>query len=175
MSEKVTYPVLEEGTLAAKLVADENGIIVVTDLDGNNLGEVSVVDNGKTYKLPANPSNRKWFNIAAATKAIDEQGHCDLLYKATRTVGVPSAGKMPHAKLIAYLPDDLQAEYNAIIDEARKLMEADRATRKTAKTAEEKLADKIAKKRAELDNLLAQLGDDVTANSIREELGKLDG
>ena len=71
------------------------------------------------------------------------------------------------------MPEELQAEYNAIIDEARKLMEADRATRKTGKTPEEKLAEKIAKKKAELDNLLAQLGDDPTADSIREELSKI--
>lgn len=174
MSEKVTYPVLEEGTLAARIVLDENDILVVTDLDGNVLGITSLVDDGKTLKLPANPSNRKWFNLANAQAAIAENGHCDLVYKATRTIGAGSSS-VPHAKLIAYLPDDLQAEYNAIIDEARKLMEADRATRKTGKTPEEKLAERIAKKKAELDNLLAQLGDDAMADSIREELGKLDG
>lgn len=171
MSEKVTYPVLDEGTLAAAIIVNE-GEYVVVDLDGNVLGTTTLVDDGKTLKLPANPSNRKWFNLANAKAAIDEQGKCDLTYKATRTVGSGNSS-LPHAKLIAYLPEELQAEYNSIIDEARKLMEADRATRKTGKTPEEKLAEKIAKKKAELDNLLAQLGDDPVADGIREELANL--
>lgn len=172
MSEKVTYPVLDEGTIAAAIIVNEGEYLVV-DLDGTVLGTTTIVDNGKTLKLPANPSNRKWFNLAIAEKAINEQGKCDLTYKASKQVGVSTSSKLPHAKLIAYLPDDLQAEYNAIIEEARKLMEADRATRKTGKTAEEKLAEKIAKKKAELDNLLAQLGDDTVADGIREELANL--
>lgn len=171
MSEKVTYPVLDEGTLAAAIIVNE-GEYVVVDLDGNVLGTTTLVDDGKTLKLPANPSNRKWFNLANAQAAIDEQGKCDLTYKATRKVGSGNSS-LPHAKLIAYLPEELQSEYNAIIDEARKLMEADRATRKTGKTPEEKLAEKIAKKKAELDNLLAQLGDDPVADGIREELANL--
>lgn len=172
MSEKVTYPVLDEGTIAAAIIVNE-GEYVVVDLDGNVLGTTTLVDNGKTLKLPANPSNRKWFNLATAEAAINEQGKCDLTYKASKQVGVSTNSKLPHAKLIAYLPEELQAEYNAIIDEARKLMEADRATRKTGKTPEEKLAEKIAKKKAELDNLLAQLGDDPVADGIREELANL--
>ena len=171
MSEKVTYPVLDEGTLAAAIIANE-GEYVVVDLDGTVLGTTTIVDDGKTLKLPNNPSNRKWFNLANAQAAINEHGKCDLTYKATRTIGAGN-NSLPHSKLIAYLPEELQAEYNAIIDEARKLMEADRATRKTGKTPEEKLAEKIAKKKAELDNLLAQLGDDPTADSIREELSNI--
>ena len=172
MSEKVTYPVLEEGTLAAAIIVND-GEYVVVDLDGAVLGTTTLVDGGKTLKLPANPSNRKWFNLAIADKAISEQGRCELCYKATKKIGSGVSSKLPHAKLIAYLPDDLQAEYNAIIDEARKLMEADRATRKTGKTPEEKLAEKIAKKKAELDNLLAQLGDGTYADGIRDELTNL--
>lgn len=172
MSEKVTYPVLDEGTLAAAIIANE-GEYVVVDLDGNVLGTTTIVDGGKTLKLPNNPSNRKWFNLATAEAAINEHGKCDLTYKASKQVGANANSKLPHSKLIAYLPEELQAEYNAIIDEARKLMEADRATRKTGKTPEEKLAEKIAKKKAELDNLLAQLGDDPMADSIREQLGDI--
>ena len=73
MSEKVTYPVLDEGTLAAAIIVNE-GEYVVVDLDGNVLGTTTIVDGGKTLKLPNNPSNRKWFNLATAEAAINEHG-----------------------------------------------------------------------------------------------------
>lgn len=128
MSKKeneVIYDVAENGTYLADLVKI-NDEFHVLDLDGNDLGACGLADEGKTLSLPKNPSNRQWYNLAKAEATIGEQGKVQLMYKATKTYG-PRGTTTPDAKLIAYLSEEEQAEYNAIIDRAREAMAADKA------------------------------------------------
>lgn len=52
--------------------------------DGQTHEIVEIVDNGKTLKLPENPSNRKYFSIEKVQKA---GGEIELTYKETKTLG----------------------------------------------------------------------------------------
>ena len=115
----------DEGTYLADIVKLDDGFHVL-DLEGNDLGVCKLVDEGKTLALPKNASNRQWYNLAKAEEAIAADGKVQLLYKASKTFG--SRGTtIPDAKLIAYLSEDEQTEYKAIIDRAREKMLADKA------------------------------------------------
>ena len=117
---------VENGTYLADLVKFDDGTFHVLDLDGNDLGECKLADEGKTLALPKNPSNRQWFNLAKAEATIVEEGKVQLLYKASKTFGARGTS-VPDSKLIAYLSEEEQAEYNAIIERAREAMAADKA------------------------------------------------
>ena len=148
MSKKVENEVTEitEGTYLADLVKLDDGYHVF-DLDGNDCGLCKVVEEGKTLSLPANPSNRQWFNVAKANAAIESDGKVQLLYKASKKFG-PKGTTLPDAKLVAYLSEEEQAEYKAIIDRAREAMAADKAQPVSEldklKAKLSKLQDKIA-------------------------------
>lgn len=150
---KTEYPVLDEGTLAAYLVKDGDGY-AVTDLEGNVLGTCgnSVSKGTPLITIPANPSNRKFYVVAKAEKEFEATDKIELCYKATKHVGSVGS-KLPNAKLIAYLPENLQAEYKSIVERARALMEADR---KQPKTELEKAQAQLAKAQAKLDALIAE-------------------
>lgn len=123
--ETIPAAIPNEGTYLADIVKKDDGFHV-QDLEGNDLGVCKLVDEGKTIALPKNPSNRQWYNLAKAEEAIAADGKVQLLYKASKTFG--SRGTtIPDAKLIAYLSEDEQAEYKAIIDRAREKMMADKA------------------------------------------------
>lgn len=105
-------------------------------------------------KLSVNEANRKCYNEKAADKffAKNPDGRIPLEYKKTRTL-TPRENVYPNAKLIAYLPEDLQNEYKAIIDRAREAMNADKVKPMTER---EKLEAKIAKAKEALAKLTAQ-------------------
>ena len=105
-------------------------------------------------KLSVNEANRKCYNEKAADKFFAENpdGKIPLAYKETRTL-TPRENVYPNAKLIAYLPEDLQNEYKAIIDRAREAMNADKVKPMTER---EKLEAKIAKAKEALAKLTAQ-------------------
>lgn len=129
----------------------------VQDLDGN-IGEVCKLTNDlKSICLTPNAANRQWFAVKRLETAFADTS-CDkvpLYFKATRHLD-PSAPKapraLPNAKLISYLPEELQAEYKSIVDRARAAMEADR---KKPMTDIEKAEARLAKARAALDALKA--------------------
>lgn len=134
----------------ATIIKDDEGYHVV-DKDGV-IGPVCKLcdENDKTIVLTPNASNRKYFNRAKADAMIAECGHVDLTYKATITIG-SNSGKLPNAKLISYLPQELQDEYKAIIDRAYAARTAEReANKKKPLTEKEKLMAKIAKLEAQL-------------------------
>lgn len=54
------------------------------NFDGKILDVLDIVDDGKTLKLPDNPSNRKYFSIAKVEAA---GGEIELTYKETKTFG----------------------------------------------------------------------------------------
>ena len=135
----------ENGTYLADLVKMDDGFHVF-DLDGNDLGVCKLVDDGKTLALPKNASNRQWYNLAKAEEQSANGEKIQLLYRASKSFG-PRGTSIPDAKLIAYLSEEEQAEYKAIIDRARAAMDAD----KTKPLSElEKLQAKLAKLQAKI-------------------------
>ena len=131
--------------ILARIIKQDDGFHVV-DQDGT-IGDVcKLTDEGdKTIVLTPNASNRKYYNRAKAEAAIEQDGYCGLTRKDTIKIG--SVTRTPNAKLISYLPQDLQDEYNAIIARA---IEAKNADKKKPLTEREKLEAKIAKMKEQL-------------------------
>ena len=151
MTELNTNQVYEPGQLAAKIVKDGDNYYVET-LDGVRSDALkTITDNSKAgvaFVLPANPSNRKWYNKGNTDKEIEEKGYCELTYKPTKVLG-QSGPKMPNAKLISYLSEEEQEEYKAIIARAIAAKEADKKKPMTelekAQAAFERAQTKLAK------------------------------
>ena len=146
----VTEEVLDPNTVYAKIIRLEDGYHV-EDFDGTVGPVCKLVDEGdRTIALTKNKSNRQYFNRAKAEAEIAEKGHVDLYYKATKHIG--SVGtRLPNEKLISYLPEDLQAEYRAIIARA---IEAKNADKKQPMTELEKAQAKLEKAKAAYEKLL---------------------
>ena len=97
---------------------------------------VDIVDDGKTLKLPENPSNRKYYSIK---KVIEAGGTVELTYKETKTLGPKATGtttKSPTMKWYDFLTDeekiiisDIQTKAERRAEKARLLaqIEADKA------------------------------------------------
>ena len=131
--------------ILARIIKQDDGFHVV-DQDGS-VGDVcKLCDEGdKTIVLTPNASNRKYYNKAKAEAAIEQDGYCGLTHKDTGKIG--SVTRTPNAKLISYLPQELQDEYNAIIARA---IDAKNASKKKPMTEREKLEAKLAKMQAQL-------------------------
>lgn len=138
----------------ATIIKDENGDYHVVDEDGTVGPVCKLVDEGdRTIALTKNASNRKWFNRKKADEEIAEKGHVDLYYKASKTFG-PSSSHIPNEKLCEkYLTTEEFAEYKAIIEEAYKRRDEDKAK---PKTELEKAQERVAKAKAAYEKLLAQ-------------------
>lgn len=135
----------------AKIVKNGEDYVLV-EADGTEHVLTQKVDDGATFALPKNCSNRKYFNIARIDAAIEKDGFVVLTYKASRTIG--TVGKhIPNEKLIAYLPEDLQNEYRAIIERAIKAREDAKAK---PMTDLEKAQAKLEKAKAAYEKLMAQ-------------------
>lgn len=97
----------------------ENGEFFVIDQDSEKKGPCKFCDaDDKTIVLPKNASNRQWYNRAKADRLIDETGYAPLYYKVSKTFG-PRGDTVPNAKLIAYLSEEEQAEFKAIVARAK--------------------------------------------------------
>lgn len=143
---------LIEGQVYAKIIKDDNGDFHVVDFDGTMGPSCKFCDaNDKTIVLTKNKSNRQWFNRNKAEAEISEKGYAELCYKASRHFG-STGNKLPNEKLISYLPDDLQAEYRAIIERAMKAREDSKSK---PMTELEKAQAKLEKARAALAKLEA--------------------
>lgn len=106
-----------------------------------------IKNEGDWIILPENASNRKMIKLVTATKFFEEQGddaELPLAFKATRTLGGTST-KLPNEKLIAYLSEDLQEEYKAIIARAIQARDAERAAAKKPATEADKARAKVTK------------------------------
>ena len=135
----------------AKIVKNGDDYVLV-EADGTEHVLTQKVDNDATFVLPKNCSNRKYFNIARIDAAVAKDGYVILTYKASRTIG--TVGKhIPNEKLIAYLPEDLQNEYRAIIERAIKAREDAKAK---PMTDLEKAQAKLEKAKAAYEKLMAQ-------------------
>lgn len=145
--------VLVEGEAYAKIIKDDEGNFHVVDFDGTVGPVCKFCDaDDKTIVLTKNKSNRQWFNRKRADAEIAEKGFVDLCYKPSRHIGSVGS-KLPNEKLISYLPEDLQAEYKAIIARA---IEARDAAKTKPMTELEKAQAKLAKAREALAKLEAQ-------------------
>jgi hypothetical protein len=147
---------LDLDTVYATIVKKDDGYHVV-DFDGSEGPVCKVIEEGKTIALTKNKSNRQWFNVKRADAEIAEKGHVDLYYKATRHIGSGAGStRIPNEKLISYLPQELQAEYKAIIARA---IEAKNADKKKPMTELEKAQAKLDKAKAALAKLLGEAGE----------------
>lgn len=120
------------------VIKDDEGLIVETKpID-------TIVDEGKTLKLPENPSNRKYFSLK---KVEDADGVIELTYKETIKLGTrePGESKKP---LEDYLNDEDKALYLALVEKA-KAARAE-AHKKVPMTP-------IEKKKAQIERLKAQI------------------
>lgn len=143
---------LIEGEVYAKIIKKDDGYHVV-DFDGTEGPVCKYCDaDDKTIVLTKNKSNRQWFNRAKAEKLIEETGEAPLTYKAKKTVGSTGSIKLPTC--IKYLSEEDQAELKAIVERAKAAKAADK---KKPLTDKEKLEAKIAKLRAELEAMGADI------------------
>lgn len=134
-----------------KVIEQEDGYHVV-DADGT-IGPVCDKYTTDGYlRLTPNAANRKLTNAAKLKEAIAKDGELVIVgYKATRTIG-STGTRLPNEKLIAYLPEELQEEYKAIIARA---IEARDAAKAKPLTDKEKLEKKIKKAQEALAKLMA--------------------
>lgn len=136
----------------AWLTRDENGDYFIENIsDGVVTGPLKLCEGDTAVVLAKNDSNRKWIKRTVCDPVIAKEGRIGLVYKPTILLG-PAANRVPNEKLIAYLPQELQDEYKAIIEEARKLMEADKAA---PKSEVEKAQEAMERARAKYEKLLA--------------------
>ena len=100
-----------------------------------------IVDDGKTLKLPENPSNRKYFSIKKVNEA---NGEIELTYKATVTLGTSTNSTK---KLEDYLNESDRELYLALVEKAKKAKEE----------AAKKPKTEVEKARARYERALAEL------------------
>ena len=144
----------EPGVSTAKLIFADDGVHLIDD--GVDKGICPIASDGIAYVLPVNSANRKWFTVKKAD-VLREKGitEVELEYRETRKLG-PVGSKLPNAKLISYLPEDLQAEYKAIIDRA---IAAKNDAKSKPMTELEKAQAKLAKAKAAYDKLIAEIAE----------------
>lgn len=153
--DEVTF---ELGQVVAKIVKYEDGYHVV-DHDGTVGDVLKISKDGIVYILTPNASCRKFYNVNNLDKLFAEGAtEVALGYKPPKKLG-PSGSRttMPNAKLIAYLPEELQEEYKAIIARAIAAKEADK---KKPMTDLEKAKAKAEKAKAAYEALLAAAMED---------------
>ena len=118
----------------------------VESFDGT-IGDLCKLDQSGAICLTKNEANRKWVMVKIVDAYFEENGSnakYPLSYKATRVIGSGS-NKLPNEKLIAYLPEDLQEEYKAIIARAIQARDAERAAAKKPLTEADKARAKVTK------------------------------
>lgn len=136
----------------AKLVITNDEVHLVDN--DQDLGALEITKDGICYILPPNSSNRKWFSIKKVEAAKAAGTDTIVLdYKTSRAIGSCKA-HIPNEKLISYLPEDLQAEYKAIVDRAIAARDADKSK---PMTELEKAQAKLAKAQAALAKLQEQV------------------
>ena len=159
----VDEPIVDEVSYApdevlAKIVKEGDEYFVI-DRDGTKSAPLMITKDGISLILTPNASNRKFWAVKKADAAIEADGFVGLTYKGTKVLGPQGSRStaMPNAKLIAYLSEEEQAEYKAIIDRAIAARDADK---KKPMTEKEKLEAKIAKAKEALAKLEAEAAND---------------
>lgn len=155
---KPEFPVLEDGTLAAYLVKQDDGYHI-EDLDGNVSDVCPISKDGICVVLLPNPSNRKWFNLKKADAATANGEKIALTYKGTKHFATGTGVKIPNDNLVKTYAPDLYDEYVSIVTAARDAKAADKAR---PKTELEKAQEKLERAKAALAKLEAQASGDTT-------------
>ena len=137
----------------AKIVKEDEQYFLV-DSDNTRSDALVLHKDGVYLILPKNSANRKWAAIKKVDNAIAESGEFLMTYKPTRTLVTGATGaKLPNSKLIAFLSEEDQAEYTAIVERAR---EAYTLAKNTPKSPLEKAKEKMERLQAAYEKLLAQ-------------------
>lgn len=151
--------------IIVKIVKDDDGDFHVIDHDGAMGAKCKIIEDGRTISLTKNAANRQYCAVAKANAGIEADGFFVLTVRTTeaRKLG-PAGSKMPNAKLISYLPEELQEEYKALIAKAIAARDAEinrpLTEREKAERALEKAKAQIAKLQAEI----AKMNEEVTDN-----------
>ena len=113
--------------------------------DDKILDVLDIVDDGKTLKLPENPSNRKYFSIK---KVEESNGTIELTYKESKTFGprtnTSTTPKVSTKGWMEYLTD----EEKTILDEIK--------TKAERRAEKAKLLAQIEADKARIEELEAQ-------------------
>ena len=139
-------------TIYAKIIKDDDGFHVV-DQDGSIGPVCKIIEDGRTITLTKNASGRQYCSVLKADAAIAENGCYVLPLKTSESRAGKLVYHMPNEKLIAYLPQELQDEYKAIITRAIAARDADK---KQPMTELEKAKAKLEKAKAALAKLEAE-------------------
>lgn len=93
--------------------------------DGQTHDVLGIVDDGKTLKLPENPSNRKYYAIK---KVIEAGGTVELTYKETKVFGPKSESTTKTATKgwYEYLTDEEKEIYNELKAKAERRAQMDK-------------------------------------------------
>lgn len=89
-------------------IIKDDGTMDIKDID-------TIVDEGKTLKLPENPSNRKYYAI----KKVEDADEVELTYKASITLGTRENSE-PKKPLEDYLEGDDRILYLELVEKAKK-------------------------------------------------------
>ena len=150
------------------IAIDENATIDVIADPESSTG-YSIVDKGEVHhcvklvpyknrimvEMPENSTLRKWTDKARLDAAIAANGKLTLGYKARIKLGVGGT-HYPQEKLIAFLSEEEQAEYKAIVDKARQAMaDAKAAAKAIPLTPYEKAKRTLERAQAKLAELEA--------------------
>lgn len=153
MSENVENVVEYDADEILCEIIKEGDDYFLVDLESNEKSEpLKISSDGVAFVLPANRANRKWATINKVNATLDKGERFTMTYKATKKFG-PIGNKLPHEKLIAYLSEEDQAEYRAIIARAQEAKAADKAQ---PKSELEKAKEKLARAQAALDKLMQE-------------------
>jgi hypothetical protein len=139
---------MDEMTPMSYLIKEDDTFYVV-DYATEEKKPCVITKDGICIKMPKNDANRTFFNLKNAEKQLENSDHIDLVYRASRQYG-PKSDRLPNEKLIAYLSEEEQAEYKAIIDRARARMNEDRSKNVDV----DKLQAKLEKAKAMYEKLL---------------------
>ena len=121
------------------VIKDDNGLIVETkDIE-------TIVDDGKTLKLPENPSNRKYFNLAKVEAA---DGIVELTYKESIKLGSRTDEPKEKKPLEDYLEGDEREMYLALVEKAKK--NRAEANKRVPLSPKEKLQREVARLQAKI-------------------------
>lgn len=122
--------------------------LVIKDTDGSIVESKpidTIVDDGKTLKLPENPSNRKYFNIKKVEAA---GGSIELAYKESITFGPRTDEPREKKPLEDYLEGEDRIIFLELLEKAKK--NRAEANKKVPLTP-------LEKKKREVERLMAQI------------------
>ena len=144
------------------IIKNENNEIIETK-------EIEIIcDDGKTLKLPENPSNRKYFSI----KKVEESGgEIELSYKESIKMSPRTLSN--NKKIEDYLTEEEKEKIQEIMNNAKKRMEEEKE--KTERIKNNPRYKELIKIRKDMENL-RNLGIEIPEenfNRINEELEKM--